>query len=481
MNTQIINIIGLQFFKKTFTTKGFFILWVIFVSVQVYVTITGWNGYHKQHHIRKDHKEKARKSWENNPDKHPHRMAHFGTFAFRLQHPLSVFDSGIESYTGNVMFLEAHKQHTANFSEASLSTGIVRFGKLNSAILLQLILPLILFFLGFSSIAGEQENGTLKIMYAQGVTVKELLLGKFLGLFYIAILFFLPALCSLWSISFMESIAIDSETIMRSLLLSVAYVVYYVILCFITVILSAKSSSSKKALLTLLVIWVIFFVVFPKTVQVIGSYVYPSPTKAEFKAMIEQEVSKKGNSHDPNDPHFISLRDSIMNVYNVKDVKELPFNYSGFLMRKGEEQTAAIFNKHQQDLITTFKKQNKMTNLLALINPFLAIKNISMSLSGTDFNTYTSFLLQAEDYRYKQSQYLNNLQMKYISNTAKGSEGKVHVVKKKFWKDFSDFHYKYDSLPKVLLNSSLSIISFGLWVLFIGSVLVKFSNSFKIK
>jgi ABC-2 type transport system permease protein len=75
-------------------------------------------------------------------------MAHFGTFAFRLKHPLSIFDFGLESYMGNAVFLEAHKQNTVNFSEAGFSTGLLRFGELSMAIILQLILPLVIFFIG---------------------------------------------------------------------------------------------------------------------------------------------------------------------------------------------------------------------------------------------------------------------------------------------------------------------------------------------
>ena len=45
---------------------------------------------------------------------------------FRLKHPLSTFDFGIESYTGNAVFLEAHRQNMVNFSEAGFSTGLLR-------------------------------------------------------------------------------------------------------------------------------------------------------------------------------------------------------------------------------------------------------------------------------------------------------------------------------------------------------------------
>jgi len=480
MKKQIIVLIAKQFFKKTFGYRGFLVLLSVYLIALTYVTINSWSTFEAHHHAVEHHQDEARESWENNPDKHPHRMAHFGTFAFRQQHPLSIFDSGIESYTGNSIFLEAHKQHTANFSEASLSTGLARFGDLSIAMLLQLILPLIIFFLGYSSITSEKENGTLKIIHIQGASIKEILLGKSLGLFFVSALFFLPAFLSLWSISFLENHTTNSSIVMRSILLTISYVLFYMILCGITVIVSGRSEKSNKALLGLLGIWLMFFIIIPKTAQVLGNSMYPNLSKIEFRAAIEEIVSKKGDSHNPNDPYFNTLRDSVLTANNVTDIKDLPFNYGGFLMRKGEEQSAVIYNNQQKKLIKTYRAQNSITNSLVLINPYLAIKNLSMSLSGTDFDTYVNFLSQTENYRYKQSQYLNDLQMKFISNKAKGSEGKVHVVAKEHWQSLPKFNYEYISINKTITTQLLAIISLFIWLIFIVIFISKFYNRFKI-
>ncbi len=480
MKTKVVLLIAKQFFKKTFSNKGLLALLSTFILVLVYITVSGWSAFEANHDVVEHHEDKARKSWEDNPDKHPHRMAHFGTFAFRLQHPLSIFDSGIESYTGNSIFLEAHKQHTANFSEASLATGLVRFGDLNIAMLLQLILPLIIFFIGYSSITFEKENGTLKIYYTQGVRMKEILLGKSLGLFLIASLFFVPAMLAMWSISIFEHEIANSAVIARAAIITLSYLVFYLILCGVTVLVSGRSANSNKALLTLLGGWLLFFIIIPKTAQVVGGSVYPNPSKIEFSAAIEEEVSKQGDSHDPDDPYFNGIRDSILKVHNVTDVKDLPFNYSGFIMSKGEEQTAKIYNVEQAKLIQTYKNQNSITNGLVIINPYLAIKNLSMSLSATDFETYVNFLLQTEDYRYKQSQYMNELQMKFISNKAKSSEGKVHVIDREYWKSAPKFSYEFITVSATLKNQLLALISLILWSIVAFVLMIKFSNRFKI-
>ncbi|QTD38359.1 DUF3526 domain-containing protein [Polaribacter batillariae] len=480
MQTNLVLLITKQYFKKTFYSKGLFVLLSLFLILLTYITINSWSIFEKRHNSVVHHQKESRNSWESNPDKHPHRMAHFGSFVFRTQHPLSIFDSGIETYTGNSIFLEAHKQNTANFSEASLSTGLVRFGDLNVALLLQLILPLIIFFIGYASITSEKENGTLKIIYLQGATIKEILFGKALGLFLVAAVFFLPALISLWSISFLDSHTTNAEIITRTLIITLSYILFFIILCFVTVIISGKSKNSNKSLLRLLAIWLLFFIIIPKTAQVVGNTIYPNLSKIEFNEAIETEIAKQGDSHNPNDPYFNNIRDSILKANNVTSVKDLPFNYSGFLMSKGEEQTAKIFNKQHKKLIQTYKKQNSIANRLVLFNPYLAIKNVSMGFSGTDFYTYTNFLSQTEAYRYKQSQYMNHLQMKFISNNAKGSEGKINVVEKSYWKAIPQFSYHYLPVLDTIKHQLISLAALGLWLLLSVIIINYFSNHFKI-
>lgn len=480
MKNDVIILLGKQFFKKTIFKRGLLLLLLLFWSVLAYVAINGWRAFETHHDRVEHHQDQSRDSWESNPDKHPHRMAHFGSFAFRNQHPLRIFDSGIESYTGNSIFLEAHKQHTANFSEAALSTGLVRFGDLNIALLLQLILPLIIFFIGYAAITSEKENGTLKIIYIQGATMKQILLGKTFGLLMVSALFFMPALIWLWSIAFLENHDISSGIVLRSFLITVSYVLFFIVLCFVTVIISAKSENSNRALLSLLGGWLLFFIIIPKAAQVLGNYTNPNLSKIEFREAIETEVAKQGDTHNPDDPHFNKLRDSILKANNVTHIKDLPFNYGGFLMSKGEEKTAEIYASQHDKLIKTYKKQNSIANGLVLLNPYLSIKNLSMGFSGTDFLTYTNFLSQAETYRYEQSQYMNNLQMKFISNKAKGSEGKVHVVDKSYWKNAPKFKYAYLSVSEIMKHQMIAIISLGIWVLLAVGIVTNFSNRFKI-
>ncbi len=464
MRKEILVLIARQFWVSTWKAKAVYGVLLVVLVLLFFGAVSGV-GYYDQNHFRADHQQMARESWEANPDKHPHRMAHFGSFAFRVKHPLSIFDFGLESFTGNAVFLEAHKQNTANFSEASLSTGLLRFGELSMAMILQTILPLIVFFIGYYAIVSDKENGTLRILLTQGATWKEILFGRTLGLFAIALVFFAPFIVVTGILLFTEEHMVSSGWL-RLLLITTSYMVFLFVLSSVAIIISTRSLSAKSALVKLLGLWLLMTILIPRTAQSLGSYFHPAPTKQAFRAGVEEEVLALGDSHDPDDPLFNSIKDSVLLAHQVASVEELPFNYGGYLMSLGEKMTAEVYRKHQGRLTDLYRKQNELTHWLALVNPYLAIKTLSMGLCGVDFEAYVDFQGQAEAYRYQLAQRMNELQMKYISpDKVHGSEGKVYVVARKEWQALPDFHYEFLSIATSLKNEVITLAALFLWLL----------------
>jgi len=398
-----------------------------------------------------DYQQEVRERWESNPDKHPHRMSHYGYVAFRQPSPLSFFDRGIDNYVGNAVFLEAHRQNTVNFSAASLSTGLLRFGELSGALILQVLLPLLVFFWGFAFVAGEREDSKLRLVFAQGVTWPEMIVGKAMGLFCASLTVLLPALllAGLF-LTFYLAPAERLPTLLRYGLLIVGYGFYFFIISLLTIWVSTLSKTAKTALLRLIGCWLLFVLVLPKISQVVGQVVYPSPSKVAFDRAVEEDLLAQGDSHNPDDPYFVGLKDSVLAVHAVTSTKELPFNYSGFIMREGEKLSTATFRKHERQLLTRYEQQHDVVRWTAFINPYVAIKYASMALSGTDYRTYRSFKDQAEEFRYNLAQTMNELQMEFISNNVTSSADKKAVLDSHHWHDFPDFQQQPVALSGTL-------------------------------
>lgn len=473
-------LIAQQFCRNAFRSSALYAIMIVMVVMIGFAAYSGWKIYTSQNAIRQHYQHAARESWENNPDKHPHRMAHFGSFAFRLKHPLSMFDFGLESFMGNAVYLEAHRQNTVNFSEASFSTGLLRFGEISMAMLLQVVLPLIVFFLGFASVSAERENGTLKVMLTQGVAWKDILMGKSLGIFSLAMFIVIPVIVvTLLLLVLTEQTSFTTDSLLRYSGIVMVYLVFTLVLCFITVLISLVSTSSKNALMKLLAVWLFMIVLLPKTTQALGNYFYPSPSKIEFDTAVELDVLKEGDSHNPDDPHYKNLRDSVLLVYNVDSVQQLPFNYGGFVMREGERISAEIYQRHLGELVYTYKKQNSLNKITAWINPYAAVRNISMALSGTDFESYVVFQQEAERYRYQLAQTMNELQMKFISNEKLGPNDKPYSISHEHWKEVPDFKPQHLSVGAALHNEVGSILSLVFWTLLSIALIIRLSKKAK--
>ncbi|WP_259014620.1 ABC transporter permease [Emticicia fluvialis] len=464
MRYPIIKILSAQVWKSTIKNRSTIILIAIFNCMLLAALLSGYSHMHKQQTEVNDFSHEVRERWENNPDKHPHRMAHYGYVVFRQKFPLSFFDPGMDSYLGNAVFLEAHRQNTVNFSEASLSNGLLRFGEISAGLILQMLLPLLLFFWGFDLIARERENGTLRILLTQGISWPELVTGKALGLFGLSLGVLVPAFVAGGLLLICNEQTWQSpQAVWRFAVLVFAYAIYCFIIALLAVYVSAKSKNTKSALIKLIGVWLLFTLILPKVSQVAGQNLFPSPSKIAFDTAVEAELIKHGDSHNPNDPHYKALKDSLLTAYGVDSTHKLPFNYSGYVMREGERLSAETYGRHQAQLVGIYEKQQNAVRITALLNPFIAIKNLSMALAGTDYATYNDFQNQVEAYRYKMAQTLNELQIKHISNKVKSSADKRAIISHKYWEEFPDFTHRFPPFARVFSNEIISVLSILLW------------------
>jgi ABC-2 type transport system permease protein len=111
-------------------------------------------------------------------------------------------------------------------------------------------------------------------------------------------------------------------------------------------------------------------------------------------------------------------------------------------------------------LLHVYQKQNSFSRAMSFLNPYIAMKNLSMALSNTDYDSYIDFQKQAETYRYNMAQKMNALQIKYISN----DKSKPALIDKDHWAEVKEFHYEPKGIWTVLKNEIISVISLFLWI-----------------
>lgn len=454
-----IKLIAIEEWKNINRQKSLRYLVLLLLGILLLSAYIGWESV-KHHNQEQEHyQSQVVEQWETQPDRHPHRVSHYGYLVFRDKYPLSAFDFGVDSYVGNSVFLEAHRQNTMNMSDASFSNGLLRFGEMSMGLIFQLIIPLFIVFIGFGTISNLKQNGVLKLILIQNTTYREVILGKTLGLFSVVVFYFLPILClGLWFSSFISN---DEEGVfVRSLLLVLLYSFYFLLVCFGVVLVSAFSKTAKSSLLSLLLIWFLMVFVLPKASQTLGASIYEAPNKNEFDISIHHQIKKEGDSHNPDDPHFKELKNKILQKYKVKSIEELPINYGGLIFAEGEKITTRIFNEKYEELIKIYQNQNKISEYLGFVNPYLAVRNMSMGFSGSSFSDAVSFQRQTEKYRYERTQYLNKLQQNEIKYHKETQKERSQKIDNNLLKQMPPFVYQHFSLSQIIREQAL-----GFWAL----------------
>lgn len=464
---RLLRVIAANEVKAVFRQRSVYLLGALVAGLLLAAGALGARRAHDQAAERQRYQDLVRQQWESQPDRHPHRVAHFGSFAFRPVGRLAAFDFGVDSFTGTAVYQEAHRQNTANFSEAGHASSMLRFGQLSMAMVLQTIVPLLIVFWGFASVAGERERGGLGLIAAQGVSLRTLALGRMLGVLATLAIVLLPAaILSGLLIRLAGPASMQPDAGPRLALLVTVYAGYFGLWAAITVGLSARAATSRGALAAGLCLWVAMVVVLPRAAAALGTALHPAPARIELDAAVDGEVRQTGDSHNPNDPKFQELQRDLLTRHGASRVEDLPLNFGGVVMKTAEELSARIYQRHFDDLTQIYARQDRFQQAAALVSPFVALRSLSMALAGTSSNDYLSFLRQSEQNRYQIVQALNELHTHQI----RYQDDRAQKVSRRHWQEIPMFQGRPSDLASSLRPERWSALCLLMWVLLVGGL-----------
>lgn len=404
--------------------------------------------------------------FDGQPSRHPHRMVHYGHFVFRPLPALAAFDPGVDAFTGNVIYLEGHRQNSANFSDVRQSSLLARFGHLTPAFIFQVLAPLVLIFIGFGTVATERQAGTLQALRAQGVSAQAVIAGKMLALGSLAGVMLLPAVLLLAGL-----VLWNGALPAASAALVAGYGAYLVLWVAAVVAVSALARSARTALILLLSAWTVTTILVPRIAPDIALAAQPLPTRVETDIAIQNDLRRIGDSHNPDDPHFSAFKARVLNDYGAARVEDLPVNFRGLLAIEGEKLTSQLFDTYAAKQFHQQQQQGRIAAAFALASPAVALKSLSMALAGTDLDGHRRFLMQAEAYRFEIVQQLNRLQAEAITfaddearNRDPGAARRVRIDPH-HWHDVPDFRYRPATFAQTLQAAGPGLGFLLLWTL----------------
>jgi len=397
----------------------------------------------------------TRSHWLSQAPKNPHSAAHYGIYAFKPRATLATLDDGVDPYVGVTTWLEAHKQNEYQFRPAQDATSAQRFGALTAAATLQLLVPLLIVLLGFSAFAGEREQGTLRQVLSLGVRPATLGTGKALGIAAALGVVLVPA--TLIGVLAMTGIGAGTD-LTRVLVLLACYLAYYIAWLGLTLTISAFAKTARVALAGSLGVWMLVSVLTPRLMTDVVRTMHPTPSAAAFAAAMKRDMDSGVDGHGGAAERDQLFKSAVLKKYGVDSLSQLPVSFAGLSLEEGERHGNEVFDKHYAALWNTFAQQERVREVSAIASPVLAMRSLSMALSGTDVAQHVHFQTAAEQYRRQLMTAMNG----EITTKAKGTDFEYRADSST-WAKVPPFTYEAPAVSWVLERHIPAMLLLGFW------------------
>ena len=448
-----------QWRRSRLAVAGLAIFGALLLVVSVLTALDVAEARHERLHQQAE----AERTFLDQPDRHPHRMVHYGHYVFRAPAPLALFDPGVDAVTGQSLFLEGHRQNSAMFADVRAEARTGGFGALTPAKLYHLFLPLLLIALGHAAVVREREARTLGPLLSQGVGGATLLMGKALALAGLIGVLSVPAL-----VGGVLGVAAGGSALAAAVLY-LAHLLYLFVWGAFILLVSVLVRSRGVALGICLFAWFATSLVIPRIGVMTAAAALPMEGKIISDMRMNEDLRKLGDGHNAADPAFAKLRANLLAQYDVDTVEELPINFRGAVAQQSEAELTDTLNQYAERSMASETAQADLVARFGWLSPYLAISTASRRIAGTDLQTHHRFLREAEALRFDFVQGLNAAHMEKLDyqadiNRNNGGAGNRRArISAENWQVLDDFRFVPDPGRARVAHAGEGLLALLLW------------------
>ena len=246
------------------------------------------------------------------------------------------------------------------------------------------ILSLIALIFTFDAISGERERGTLRLMLANSIPRRTVLIGKFLGaLISTTIPFMLAVLVNLLILSTASAVHLNIQAWGRLGIIFCIALLYTCLFLALGLLVSARVQQSAVSLLILLLTWVTFVVFMPSTLASLASGFSSSMSRDEYDERYGQSDAE--------------LRRTWQRSWYWADKSELD---ERTLTKIGEWHTKTAVSEERLNAgYVTFKiNQVQRARAITSISPAVLLQHLLESFAGTGLDRHQQFIENVQRY-----------------------------------------------------------------------------------
>jgi ABC-2 type transport system permease protein len=257
----------------------------------------------------------------------------------------------------------------------------VASGQFDAAFVILFLYPLLIFATSFDLTATERDQGTLRMVMAQPVRLRDLVAGKMLVR---AVRLMIPALLVPIAISALRA-PIDGEFALRAALWAATIIVYGAIWHGIALLVNARGWSAPANALVLAGIWLLFAVVGPSCVNLLIAIRYPMPSRVEAAVQARaatQEATVQGSRQ---------LGQFLQDHPTSGNVGREGMRQFALLQAQRDQRVADRLQAVDTSFNVQLEKQRRLASWLSALSPTMIAQGVLLEAAGTSTTRFEHF------------------------------------------------------------------------------------------
>jgi ABC-2 type transport system permease protein len=325
-------------------------------------------------------------------------------------------------------------------------------GSFDIAFVVIFLLPIFILAMSYDLLSSEKERGTLAMILAHPVSIRELMASKIISraaiMLAVVLSFGIIALLTVGT-------ALDtSDTWIRFGFWMISTILYSSFWFALAVLVNVYGNNSATNGTVLAGIWLVLVVIVPTLVSLIATTVYPAPSRMELTiAAREAQTEAEKNFMSKLDEYYYDHLEFVPDG----DKKAMDFlTLAQANANSIEKAVRPLYDNFQLQL----NRQEGLVQRFQFLSPAIMMQLALNEISGTSANRYEHFLNQVYVFHGEWKEYFST---KFLER---------YPLKPADYDSFPDFSFEEEPLAAMLQRLLPSLL--GMLVLFLGVVLVPF-------
>ena len=254
----------------------------------------------------------------------------------------------------------------------------VASGHLDLAFIVLFLYPLLIFAVSFDLTATERDRGTLRMVLAQPVSLRDVVAGKMIAR---VVLLAVPAIVLPIVLMAAARAAAPQPIVTWTL----AVLAYGLIWHGLALIVNARGWSAPANALVLAGIWLMFAIVGPATINLVIDVVYPMPSR------VEAAVQARAATREATVQGSRQLGQFLQDHPTSANVGQEGLRQFALLQAARDKQVADRLQAVEAAFEAQLDRQLRLASWLSVLSPTMIAQGVLLDAAGTSVNQFAHF------------------------------------------------------------------------------------------